>query len=911
MIQLFSEKVKPTFTNSGLNILQIENFEEIFFDVFALEINNKQFTTEKINQYRGHPVVNVFVVKDGKKAQIPFVLKRGPFKVIFNEKNQYDFSDTNPEIDEELLPIAETEIIDNSISEEVLELKQSEEELVQKIEEAKANAKRSLLKEIERKHVKQAQLLQSLNKEKTVELQKLLEKAKQELIGNFLTITEDIGSKQSDFKQEIEAEFKRIEEQFSITCKKIPFDVKKQIFKYFKEEIEPLIERVSTEKIKFNTSRIKQNLVQLVKDNALNERTIIQEIIELKNEFQRGLNKALSRIGNVKTNSEAEIQKVNDTIKSVIDDVLTIAEQKIEQYYQNNITIVETKFDQKNEAIKQELIDLIGESKSLILGEIKNNTITPFLYTEAKGLKKSVNVEQLKKDLQKDIESKFSNELRNLRRIIELSAGGGSGSVAVQFARGGTMRGDLIVNGTITVNENSNISNSDNWSSVWTTVCNNSAAWTSGTPAMCLPYIYGGGICGITPVAGTNTTDCTYSNIAGGDQNQAMAPYTNIAGGGCNKVLGNYSNVAGGAHNCVEGKYANVGGGNGNYASGDYAIIGGGYCGYAKGNHSVVVGGQNNSAEGNYSIIGGGSGNYVSGNYSGILGGVENYNLHNHSFIIGSGLTSNADYTLFTNNIYTSGNLVVTGEISATSFKATSATFTVIDITQYELSGYNIQGNATIQGDVSASNIIYANGGDSNMWNAAYTTVHDISATINDKTAALYAYLIQNFDQNIVANSTTINQFVATEWSPSLGLVPGDTITLSAANAVYVLSNSDGSGVNDYFEVNLKPNFLFYKTGMENYESLDSFPLSAMKSAKYVLEVEDKSTADIFYAELNVVSNGVIATATEYGSNYTTDLPFVEFGALFLDQNVHIYAIGLESHDINDFIFKGNRTNLF
>lgn len=182
---------------------------------------------------------------------------------------------------------------------------------------------------------------------------------------------------------------------------------------------------------------------------------------------------------------------------------------------------------------------------------------------------------------------------------------------------------------------------------------------------------------------------------------------------------------------------------------------------------------------------------------------------------------------------------------------------------------------------------------------------------LNSRVSALYSYLIQNFDKNIVATSNSINSFVANEWNSTLGLSPGSTVILSAVNIAYILGNSDGSGVNDYFELNLKPNFLFYKTGLQNYNLLDAFPLSAMKSSKYVLQVEDSYTGDIYYGEINLVANNTIVVASEYSSNHTTEYPFVEFGASIINQRVCLSAIAMNTHMMSNFIFKGNRTNFF
>jgi len=61
-MRLFSEKVKPTFTSSNLNILTVESFEEVFFDVYELEINGNKFIAEKKSQYKGSPVVDIPIV---------------------------------------------------------------------------------------------------------------------------------------------------------------------------------------------------------------------------------------------------------------------------------------------------------------------------------------------------------------------------------------------------------------------------------------------------------------------------------------------------------------------------------------------------------------------------------------------------------------------------------------------------------------------------------------------------------------------------------------------------------------------------------------------------------------------------------------------------------------------------------
>ena len=182
-------------------------------------------------------------------------------------------------------------------------------------------------------------------------------------------------------------------------------------------------------------------------------------------------------------------------------------------------------------------------------------------------------------------------------------------------------------------------------------------------------------------------------------------------------------------------------------------------------------------------------------------------------------------------------------------------------------------------------------------------------STIENKVEGLYSYLINNFDTNQLTTATSLTDFVNN--FPKTGLEPGDVITLSATNTAYILGDNDGSANSDWLEVNLKPNFLFYRGNMSDYATLDCVALSAAKSSKYIIQVEDTSDGAIFYGEINVVSDGTIAVATEYALNHTTVFPFVEFGAEVINNRVCLSAVALESKNMNNFVFKGNRSNLF
>ena len=76
---------------------------------------------------------------------------------------------------------------------------------------------------------------------------------------------------------------------------------------------------------------------------------------------------------------------------------------------------------------------------------------------------------------------------------------------------------------------------------------------------------------------------------------------------------------------------------------------------------------------------------------------------------------------------YLSAGTLSADSIFVTNFNAVSANITVIDIKQYELSGFGVTGNVTVSGNLgvtqalSSQNTVYAAGGNSTQWNATYT----------------------------------------------------------------------------------------------------------------------------------------------------------------------------------------------
>jgi archaellum component FlaC len=125
--------------------------------------------------------------------------------------------------------------------------------------------------------------------------------------------------------------------------------------------------------------------------------------------------------------------------------------------------------------------------------------------------------------------------------------------------------------------------------------------------------------------------------------------------------------------------------------------------------------------------------------------GIVIYNSQNKNgnFKIGDNiLITQSSGSIYSNNISTDSLNSVSsfsdksfiGALSANSvfinsLTALSATINVVDVTVYELSGFNATGNVTVKGSLSATDLIYAFGGNSNDWNSVYTSVSNVSST--------------------------------------------------------------------------------------------------------------------------------------------------------------------------------------
>ena len=496
MMRLFSEKVEPTFTSSNLNILTVEDLQEVFFDVFEFEINGKKFVAEKVSEYKESPVVDIPIVLEGKEFVSPFVLQRGKFEILFNRENTIFVKDS---IEEQQETIFEYKDRSDEVDEIIFEKK---EDILNEIAQARQSAVRYVEKLKQQKINEASQFFDEKQKAFDAEITE----SKKSLLNEFLSLVENVKGEVFEFNENereklstfIESNVSRLSNQLAESLEERQDVAEKRFNDQLNELATNIISGVLLKEISSNNDKsvkdinerfefITNNLKTLLRSerdqidenvnsklNKFNDAIINLEKtnIELHDTINKGDNRALSRIGNVKSQLEETILNTKSEIvesvqffdKQIVEDVvdriniveanitdfcivkIEAAEDKIKTFYNDKITLIEEKVEDLSVENKQYFIDLVSESKQSLLNEIANIKVdVPNIVIEKSNGKQEVDLKGIKNELEKIIGTRFSNELQSLKRLIEMSSGGGS--VAKQFAAGGTMDGTLNVTG--------------------------------------------------------------------------------------------------------------------------------------------------------------------------------------------------------------------------------------------------------------------------------------------------------------------------------------------------------------------------------------------------------------------------------------------------------------------------------
>lgn len=461
-MKLFSESVKPTNTSSTRNILRVESYKEIFFDVFEVEINRNKYPLEKVADYNGNPVVMVPIVLEDKEMEYPFILLKGSQEIVFNENNTE-------------IPIylkEKNDIVDIDVGDEYEALIQekTQKKLSFQIDKAKKQAIQFAEK------AKREKLLEAHKEisEKKKVLKNVLSEARTSLVKEFHNISESLKSELfsnsqinlSELKTTIDNRIEVISENLENTLKTDLDNFSSEFDKSLKGLIREMYDRSVKPKVEEELTNIAKTIVEKVDTidvklvNKLKGKADIKKLkevsekvdialqgnVELNDTFNKKVNKALSRIGQL----DNKVSQTTLTVLEALDNKIDSAIAEIDKDYDERIqNLTEKTFDVTDE-VKKYLLEVIEESRNNLVSEIRKlKDEKPIEYIiESKGKKEVKDWDKLQKEWDKKIHDKFENYKVDLRKYVSVYSSGG-GTNAVQYANGGIINGDLIITGSL------------------------------------------------------------------------------------------------------------------------------------------------------------------------------------------------------------------------------------------------------------------------------------------------------------------------------------------------------------------------------------------------------------------------------------------------------------------------------
>jgi hypothetical protein len=146
-------------------------------------------------------------------------------------------------------------------------------------------------------------------------------------------------------------------------------------------------------------------------------------------------------------------RKYSDKFQKIVNKEKGDIKNQTNQLFENQKIKIENLFEEKTKEIENKSICIVEESSKKVKDVSKRiDILERKLDTNNLDKKK---IESIVQDAKRYTDTKMEsvlNEAKRFTRIMMDMVGGGGGSVAVQYAAGGTINGDLNVNGTLSTN---------------------------------------------------------------------------------------------------------------------------------------------------------------------------------------------------------------------------------------------------------------------------------------------------------------------------------------------------------------------------------------------------------------------------------------------------------------------------
>ena len=441
---VFGVDITPKFTDDNKNVLIVTSKKEIFFDVYECTYNDKNIIVEKVGTSDGLPVVSFEAVKNNKKYKCEALLVESEkSELLLNENHLQFLKDIQKTTVKTIIEEKVNKVIpSNTIYED--KVKDVSEKIIKESQEKAQKLYDNKLKEYKKHKQLIAKQAEEYLNEKT-------ESIRQELYEQYIDFLSSNDKKVNNLvKSNIDDITLSIDENNKEILSKVD-----KLSNLNKEELAKILSE--------NIININNNLDSKVKD--LNDQLDIilhdsnTKLNKLDEKTSRLLEKNIKHTDEIVKNITSKIEQVDekiedykiDTFKHVVEKVAD-NKTEIEASLKNTISKINEQVDIKRDEVEKILaaeLSNINEKLNIFSEEEdkKYKQLLENLNNLNKGevkeiLSEKINDKQLN-SLKLDISKQFQNEMMSIKRLIEMSSGGGS--VAKQFANGGTMDGSLNV----------------------------------------------------------------------------------------------------------------------------------------------------------------------------------------------------------------------------------------------------------------------------------------------------------------------------------------------------------------------------------------------------------------------------------------------------------------------------------
>ena len=491
---------------NGQNVIFCKSFRDELFETGNFSTKDKDFVHKYVTENNKKYIITDVTTPDGQ------TYKNVKFQVILNEKGETPVSTFNPKgetsvADSFKLPEKKQLIVETSkaqvksakpldVSESINKIKQDQEYIrkAKQLEQSLIEEKARLVKE--RKELEEQK--QIVKNERIIE--EKINDYKQSLLQEFLNVSE---KQENTIKEKLSINLKNFENELDEQKQIHGKDIKIVLEDFNRKNLEKL------QKILDTNLKTKQDIID---EKIQDYNDSIQSVfVEQTNEIKKDFNTKIKNIENdsieklkifieeriderktelielLENKGEDFVSKIvdkSDELKKLFDekfvlDLQQYKEKLIQEINSTNENIVNEYLEKKKTDVGDEIIKFISKERSSLqkdfnknvqdLKELLEKTVselnerTPSLDEKIKLVQEKL--DQLPKDGQLLMEAK--NDILSLskkytdsqvKRVAEdtmgyakriLDLGGGGGSVATQYANGGTMNGNLNVNGNI------------------------------------------------------------------------------------------------------------------------------------------------------------------------------------------------------------------------------------------------------------------------------------------------------------------------------------------------------------------------------------------------------------------------------------------------------------------------------